>query len=214
MIIALWIILLIWTILPGQAAADIVPELQENPASPTEAQTPRLPPLAQMITSPFGRRHMPGWRSRRGRVIRDHLGLDIRARLDWPVIAFKGGAVTWAGEHGLSGIMVEIKQQDGMTARYAHLGKTLVRRGQSVNTGDVVGMVGCTGRTTGAHLHFALQDAGGVFIDPLPHLRSAEQLLRPSPDRIPPRIEPQQCRPALRGGPMPPPPRSSDINDF
>ncbi len=207
-------LLFVWTALPEYAAADIVPDVQETRVSPFEARTPRLPPLEQLITSPFGRRHMPGWRSRRGRVIRDHLGLDIRARLGWPVIAFKDGVVTWAGEHGLSGIMVKIRQKDGMTARYAHLGKALAHRGQQVDSGAVVGLVGCTGRTTGAHLHFALQDAKGVFIDPLPHLQSAEQLLRPAPEQIPARIEPQQCRPVLRRGLMPPPPRSSDINDF
>ena len=62
----------------------------------------KLPPLAEMITSPFGRRRMPGWLSRRGMVMREHSGLDIRARLGWPVVAFDGGMVSHAGPHGLS----------------------------------------------------------------------------------------------------------------
>lgn len=158
-----------------------------------------LPPLAEMITSPFGPRRMPGWLSRRGLVARHHSGLDIRARLGWPVIAFKGGVVSHAGPHGLSGIVAEIKQDDGMTARYAHLEKTLVKKGQRVETGTAVGLVGCTGRTTGSHLHFGLQNRQGKAIDPLPHLRSAAQVLRPAPEQIPAALTPQSCGPVVRG---------------
>lgn len=158
-----------------------------------------LPPLAEMITSPFGPRRLPGWLSRRGMVVRKHSGLDIRARLGWPVVAFKGGVVSHAGPHGLSGIVVEVKQDDGMTARYAHLEKTLVEKGQRVETGTGVGLVGCTGRTTGAHLHFGLQNRQGEAIDPLPHLHSAAQVLRPGPEQIPAVLSPQSCGPVVRG---------------
>lgn len=223
----LWIILATWlaAALPDHdrfAPVDLrcaptrikdMPTSAEGPVA--EAQTQRLPPLKELITSPFGRRRAPGWLGRPGRVIRDHLGLDIRARLDWPVVAFKSGEVTSAGDHGLSGIMVEITQEDGMRAGYAHMGKTLVRKGQKVKTGDIVGVVGCTGRTTGSHLHFSLKDARGAFVDPLPYLQSAEQVLRPAPEQIPARLEPQRCRPYIgRRFYRPPPPRSSDINDF
>ena len=159
----------------------------------------KLPPLAEMITSPFGRRRMPGWLSRRGMVMREHSGLDIRARLGWTVLAFDGGMVSHAGPLGLSGIVVEIRQDDGMTARYAHLQMVLVPAGQRVRCGEAVGLVGCTGRTTGAHLHFGLQNAKGELVDPLPYLRSAEQLLRPAPEQIPAELTPQQCGPVIRG---------------
>lgn len=177
----------------------------ERAAAQAQAMLPQsgraggLPPLAELITSPFGPRRMPGWLSRRGMVVRNHSGLDIRARLGWPVIAFKGGVVTHAGPHGLSGIVAEIKQDDGMTARYAHLEKTLVKKGQRVETGAALGLVGCTGRTTGAHLHFGLRNRRGEAIDPLPHLRSAAQVLRPAPGQIPAALTPQSCGPVLRG---------------
>lgn len=166
---------------------------------PQSGRVGGLPPLAEMITSPFGPRRMPGWLSRRGMVVRNHSGLDIRARLGWPVIAFKGGMVSHAGPHGLSGIVAEIKQDDGMTARYAHLEKTLVKKGQRVETGTAVGLVGCTGRTTGSHLHFGLQNKRGMAIDPLLHLRSAAQVLRPAPEQIPATLTPQSCGPVVRG---------------
>lgn len=172
-------------------------------ALPPEAarKSSLLPPLKEMISSRFGLRRMPGWLSRRGRVMRPHNGIDIRALSGWPVTAFRGGTVTAAGMQGSSGIVVEIRQQDGMIARYAHLGKALVRPGRTVNRGDPVGVVGCTGRTTGTHLHFGLQNERGVFVDPLSFLHSAEEVLSPAPDQVPATITPQQCRPQRRALP-------------
>lgn len=180
----------------GQASEN---KEDTTPGTSPVAETGKLPPLAAMITSPFGLRRMPGWLSRRGMVMREHSGLDIRARLGWPVVAFEGGLVSHAGPHGLSGIVVEIRQDDGMTARYAHLEKALVNAGRRVQRGETVGQVGCTGRTTGAHLHFGLRNAGGELVDPLPYLQSAEQVLRPRPEQIPAEMTPQQCGPVIRG---------------
>ena len=86
-----------------------------------------------------------------------------------------------------------------MTARYGHMSKTLVKTGQRVTAGEPVGLVGCTGRTTGAHLHFGLLDASGKAVDPLPYLHSADEVLRPAPADIPPVIEAQSCGPVMRG---------------
>lgn len=180
--------------------SDGVPEEELSSASLPEGSrtSPRLPPLKEMLSSPFGMRRIPGWLSRRGRVRRPHNGIDIRALSGWPVTAFRGGIVTAAGMQGSSGIVVEIHQQDGMVARYAHLGKALVQPGRTVNRGDPVGVVGCTGRTTGTHLHFGLQNERGVFVDPLTFLHSAEEVLSPAPDQVPETITPQQCRPRAR----------------
>ncbi|MFT4302632.1 MAG: peptidoglycan DD-metalloendopeptidase family protein [Desulfovibrio sp.] len=159
----------------------------------------QLPPLKELLTSPFGPRRMPTWLSRRGMVVRDHSGIDLRARLDWPVVAFRSGKVMHAGKDGLSGVVVDILQDDGMTARYAHLGKTLVKKGQEVSQGTPVGLVGCTGRTTGAHLHFGLRDTSGKLVDPLPFLTRGEDVLRPAPEDIPEQLTPQTCGPVMRG---------------
>ena len=145
--------------------AQTTPSGQQNPPAASDTGAPSaertLPPLHELITSPFGNRRMPGWLSRRGLVMRDHAGIDIRARMGWPVTAFKPGTVVRAGDNGAMGISVDIKQDDGMTARYGHMSKTLVKKGQLVEAGEPVGLVGCTGRTTGAHLHFGLLDAAG-----------------------------------------------------
>ena len=183
--------------------AQTTPSGQQNPPAASDTGAPSaertLPPLHELITSPFGNRRMPGWLSRRGLVMRDHAGIDIRARMGWPVTAFKPGTVVRAGDNGAMGISVDIKQDDGMTARYGHMSKTLVKKGQLVEAGEPVGLVGCTGRTTGAHLHFGLLDAAGKAVDPLPYLHSADQVLHPDPADIPAILEAQSCGPVQRG---------------
>ena len=183
--------------------AQTTPNDQQNPPAASEADAASgqrsLPPLGELITSPFGNRRMPGWLSRRGMVMRDHVGIDIRARMGWPITAFKPGIVVRAGENGAMGISVDIKQDDGMTARYGHMSKTLAKSGQRVDAGEPVGLVGCTGRTTGAHLHFGLHDAAGKAVDPLPYLHSADEVLRPDPADIPAVLEAQSCGPVQRG---------------
>ena len=184
------------------AAPESSPAIPESahPGSAANAEVCRsLPPLRELITSPFGNRRMPGWLSRRGVVMRDHGGVDIRAHMGWPVAAFKPGTVIRSGENGPLGISVDVRQEDGMTARYGHMSKTLVKTGQRVTAGEPVGLVGCTGRTTGAHLHFGLLDASGKAVDPLPYLHSADEVLRPAPADIPPVIEAQSCGPVMRG---------------
>ena len=180
-------------------SSPAIPE-SANPQAAANAEVCRsLPPLRELITSPFGNRRMPGWLSRRGAVMRDHAGIDIRARMGWPITAFKPGTVIRAGENGALGISVDIKQDDGMTARYGHMSKTLVKTGQRVTAGEPVGLVGCTGRTTGAHLHFGLLDTSGKAVDPLPYLHSADEVLRPDPADIPAVLEAQSCGPVQRG---------------
>ena len=77
-------------------------------------------------------------------------------------------------------------------------------RGQKVQRGEKIGIVGCTGRTTGAHLHFGLRDAGGNLVDPLPFLSRAEDVLRPDPDAIPEELAPQSCGSRDAGTQWPP----------
>ena len=99
------------------------------------------------ITSPYGVR-----RSSR----RSHKGIDIRAPLGSPIMAFRSGTVACAEYHRSYGYMVEIQQDDGILARYAHMSQILVRKGDRVGPGLMIGRVGSTGRSTGPHLHFEL----------------------------------------------------------
>ncbi|MBP3730094.1 MAG: peptidoglycan DD-metalloendopeptidase family protein [Mailhella sp.] len=98
------------------------------------------------ISSPFGV-------SRPGHI---HKGVDIRAPFGSPIKAFRGGVVTDAKWHHSYGKVVDVQQSDGILARYAHMSQILVKNGERVSQGQVIGRVGSTGRSTGPHLHFEL----------------------------------------------------------
>ncbi|MCL6634866.1 MAG: M23 family metallopeptidase [Peptococcaceae bacterium] len=100
-------------------------------------------PASGGIESPFGRR----W----GRM---HEGIDIGASYGSSVTASAGGTVTGAGWEGGYGKTVEISHGGGLVTRYAHLSSINVSVGQRVERGQLIGLVGATGNTTGPHLHF------------------------------------------------------------
>lgn len=96
-----------------------------------------------------------------------HDGIDIAAALGTPVQAIAAGRVTIAGRMGDGAVVVEIEHGPGVLSRYGHLeADVAVRVGESVSAGDVVGSIGLTGNTTGAHLHFEIY-ASGEPVDPL-----------------------------------------------
>lgn len=94
-----------------------------------------------------------------------HQGVDYKASHGTPVLAVANGTVTESGYSGGWGNQVRIKHSSGMITQYAHLSSIAVRRGQSVNKGQVIGRVGSTGKSTGPHLHFGLMK-GGQWINP------------------------------------------------
>ncbi|MBR4742384.1 MAG: M23 family metallopeptidase [Desulfovibrio sp.] len=147
-----------------------------------------LPPLLSMITSPYGERRLGGPSG-----IRMHHGVDIRAHIGWPIVAFADGVVKTAGYQGAAGIMVEIKHDDGLSTMYAHMRACHVQENQIVKQGQVIGEVGCTGRTSGAHLHFAVYDKNHASMNPLKFLTDAYQVLAPEAHLIPKNLGPQQC---------------------
>lgn len=110
-------------------------------------------PLAQdVVTSPFGSREDPFLER-----MAFHPGVDLRAPRGTPVHATGAGTVTHAGPDAGYGNMVEIDHGDGVSSRYGHLSQVLVKVGEKVATGDVVGKSGSTGRSTGPHLHYEVR---------------------------------------------------------
>lgn len=101
-----------------------------------------------------------------------HRGLDIANKAGGPILAADSGTVILAGWPDNKGYAnrILIDHGNGYQTLYAHLARFSVSAGQSVNRGDVIGQMGCTGRCTGTHLHFEIRK-GGVLLDPLSFLR-------------------------------------------
>ncbi|XQR04692.1 peptidoglycan DD-metalloendopeptidase family protein [Acetobacterium wieringae] len=119
------------------------------------------PTLSQSITDYFGWRTHPITGEQQY-----HSGIDIGAGMGESVMAAGMGEVIFAGDGGGYGNMVKIDHGDGLITAYAHLSSILASVGDLVDAGDIIGLVGSTGNSTGPHLHFEiLQD--GVPIDPL-----------------------------------------------
>jgi murein DD-endopeptidase MepM/ murein hydrolase activator NlpD len=85
--------------------------------------------------------------------------LDIANDTGTPEVAADGGKVVWAG-WGDYGIYVEIDHGNGFHTIYAHMSKVLVNKDQMVAKGQLLGLMGATGRATGPHLHFEIRYQG------------------------------------------------------
>jgi len=96
------------------------------------------------------------WR-RLGGVTSFHGAIDIPSSTGTPIKAAAGGVVIIARYYGAAGKSVFIDHGGGMTTLYFHMKSIYVSAGQTVVTGDVIGTVGTTGRTTGPHLHFEVR---------------------------------------------------------
>ncbi|MCB2193440.1 MAG: M23 family metallopeptidase [Deltaproteobacteria bacterium] len=119
------------------------------------AATPSLWPVRGWVTSGFGTRVSPFGKGRKF-----HSGVDISTRRGTSIIAPASGVVTFAGWEGGYGRMLAINHGHGIVTRYGHLHKFKVKRGQKVERGQVIALVGNTGRSTGPHLHYEVLLSG------------------------------------------------------
>lgn len=99
-----------------------------------------------------------------------HDGIDFAGKEGANVIAVAGGVVTWTGSRSGYGEMVEISHGDGLVTRYAHNKQNLVEPGDVVRKGQPVGIMGISGRSTGAHVHFEVYKHGRS-VDPSSYIR-------------------------------------------
>ncbi len=99
-----------------------------------------------------------------------HQGVDFAGKLGSDVVAVAGGVVTWSGERWGYGEMVEINHGGGYSTRYAHNQENLVKVGDIVSKGQVVALMGSSGRSTGPHVHYEVFKNGRP-VDPATYVR-------------------------------------------
>jgi murein DD-endopeptidase MepM/ murein hydrolase activator NlpD len=128
------------------------------------AATPSLRPTEGWISSSFGYRVSP-FTGRR----EFHKGLDIATRKGTPIIAPADGIVTFAGKKWLMGNMVTMDHGYGMLTRYGHIHEIVKKKGDRVKRGEVIALVGNTGRSTGPHLHYEVR-LNGVPVNPTKYI--------------------------------------------
>jgi murein DD-endopeptidase MepM/ murein hydrolase activator NlpD len=94
------------------------------------------------------------------KTYRPHLGTDYGAPIGTPVQTIGSGRVEFAGNKGGDGNMVKIAHSQGYETMYLHLSRILVRVGEHVEIGKIIGLVGMTGLATGPHLDFRISQKG------------------------------------------------------
>lgn len=155
--------------------AAVVPRIRASAAAAPVAAHPSMAGAASVAPGAHGRTwpvHAPitsGFGTRTHPLTgtsRVHTGVDLGAAAGTPIRAAAAGTVVVAGPMGGYGNAVDIRHADGTTTRYAHQSRLLVRAGQQVAAGQVIGLVGSTGASTGPHLHFEVRTSAGA-IDPV-----------------------------------------------
>lgn len=127
--------------------------------------TPSILPVAGLLTSSFSR-------ARRHPILHKalpHEGVDVAAAEGTPILAAARGRVAFAGWKTGYGRMVELDHGFGFRTRYAHASKTLVRRGDTVERGEAIALVGRTGLATGPNLHYEVI-VGGRPVNPMSYV--------------------------------------------
>jgi murein DD-endopeptidase MepM/ murein hydrolase activator NlpD len=105
-----------------------------------------------------------------------HPGMDMAAPTGTPVYATADGIVGRAERtYGGYGNLIQLEHGKGLETRYGHLSQILVRDGQRVHRGDLIALVGSTGRSTGSHLHYEVR-IDGRAVNPMPFLQTADYM--------------------------------------
>lgn len=141
----------------------------ENMAPIPRSQAPASAPVSGTVSSTFGTRHDP---IHNKKVF--HAGLDIAAAAGAEIKVASAGKVTFSGTATGYGNLIEIDHGSGMVTRYAHNAVNLVAAGEQIKAGQVIAIVGSTGRATGTHLHFEVR-RDGKAVDPAPFIGAVSQ---------------------------------------
>jgi hypothetical protein len=104
-----------------------------------------------------------------------HAGIDLKQNPGAAILSTGNGIVVHAGPADGYGNMVEIAHSGGVSTRYGHMSRISVWVGQQISTGQILGTLGNTGRSTGAHLHYETR-IHDQPVNPIPFLQMGERL--------------------------------------
>jgi murein DD-endopeptidase MepM/ murein hydrolase activator NlpD len=106
-----------------------------------------------------------------------HPGIDLAGKVGTPIYATADGTVLRAGwNSGGYGNLIEIDHGRGITTRFGHLSAILIRAGEKITRGQLIGRMGSTGRSTGSHLHYEVR-IDGRPVNPVPFMKSTDYLI-------------------------------------
>ena len=144
---------------------DILESLLSNRKLEEQSWLSGQPVAKGWISSPYGKRTDPF----SGKLAM-HDGIDFAGKEGSDVLAVAAGVVTWTGSKSGYGQLVEVSHGDGYVTRYAHNKQNLVAPGDVVRKGEPIALMGSSGRSTGAHVHYEVFKHGRS-VDPSSYLR-------------------------------------------
>jgi murein DD-endopeptidase MepM/ murein hydrolase activator NlpD len=149
---------------------EVMKEVLESRPTPPAWRGPFCKPVNGEVIGPFGEASIIN-----GMPRAPHSGVDLRADRGTPVVAMNNGKVVLVADQFFSGRCVVIDHGGAIQSMYFHLDKVMVQEGVVVAKGQVIGLVGATGRATGPHLHLGVR-VNGARVDPLDLLNISEQM--------------------------------------
>ncbi len=129
------------------------------------------PVASSAFTSGFGVRSDPFRHS-----AAMHAGVDLAGPLGTPIYATADGVVSYSGWMRGYGNLIEIAHGKAIETRYGHLSKLLVKNNSRVKRGQLIALMGSTGRSTGSHLHYEVR-IDGRAVNPIPFIQSTDHLI-------------------------------------
>ncbi|RXK13152.1 peptidase [Halarcobacter mediterraneus] len=146
-----------------QLTRETLDSISDNTKYFTLLTIPNGSPLKNTrVTSPYGYRIHPITKKKKF-----HRGIDLRAKMRTPVKATANGVVVYVRSRDIGGFgrVIKVQHSFGFMTIYAHLNKTEVKLGDVIRKGQVIGLSGNSGTSSGAHLHYEVR-YGGKILDP------------------------------------------------
>jgi murein DD-endopeptidase MepM/ murein hydrolase activator NlpD len=150
--------------------SEVMKEALDAPPTPPAWRGPFCKPVNGEVIGSFGKASIIN-----GLPRAPHSGVDLRAERGTPVHAINNGKVVLVADQFFSGRCVVIDHGGAIESMYFHLEKVMVQEGAVVAKGQVIGLVGATGRAEGPHLHLGVR-INGARVDPLDLLSISEQM--------------------------------------